>query len=913
MAKLNIDIGVNLGNTLQGLNSFLGSLELINGQLSAMTKNVSTLTGKKINIKAQVSSLTLPATNVKPINIPVQVNPTAINNATQSFSRLSGAANQANITLTNIGRVAQDLPYGFIGISNNLNPLVESFRDLKIQAAASGKSIGTELLNSLKGFGGIGIAVSAVSAAFSFLSVGLSYWSRGMSSAKKTSDDLITSTDLLNLSLVNIKKEFSGTGPLTEFELKLSSLKNAFVFGTSPIGNLRLKLVDFQNELLNTTPAIGSQAQQVEALKVQYDKAFKSLQDVNSESGKYTTFNNEYNNALQDVLTTYKDLEGIPESVIKKLEPTQQDALRAAVTAQKAYNEALTTEGSKRQQYQILEQEILNTKKAIAVQSAEDAASERKKRENQDSYLKLLKETKDDLLKIQGASNFNPLQKAEKSIDVINNFLNVGRDKFKEDFLKDAINPAAYQKKLDSLNIQKLLIEAQNLSKAIPLGIKDLKLEAKILNESTIDEQINSTKSKIKSLYGIFRDEGLKGILPKAIVFGQIRSAQEELKKLNLQKIGEEAKNIFEGLNNSISILKTKSVVFNISTTNDQLKETKAAFDKLSDIKIDFISKGNLEGAVAVQVLLESIKNTINTLSLQSLRENLTKTFGDFEKKFKGLERKELLFDVKLNKEKADAAVNALNELIKQGISPLDPRIIFLRLLGYKLNLQVKADDAAKKAADAINEALSKVFAQLGVTLGETLGVALAGGDVTDVLDSGIKALADNVKELGRTLIQMGTLAALAKANLFLSPGVTIAAGVGLVALGSYLQTKFKNGFAEGGFVSGKGHSTSDSIPAMLSNGEYVVKASSVRKFGKGYLDRLNQGQGFADGGMASIFTSGSRALVNRSDMPSFNPIKTNTADMMRGNNGYIAETKISGQDLKLILSRADRRYSNVT
>lgn len=46
---------------------------------------------------------------------------------------------------------------------------------------------------------------------------------------------------------------------------------------------------------------------------------------------------------------------------------------------------------------------------------------------------------------------------------------------------------------------------------------------------------------------------------------------------------------------------------------------------------------------------------------------------------------------------------------------------------------------------------------------------------------------------------------------------------------------------AAGGFVSGSGSSTSDSIPAMLSNGEYVIKASSVSRYGLDFMNSLNQ------------------------------------------------------------------------
>lgn len=50
---------------------------------------------------------------------------------------------------------------------------------------------------------------------------------------------------------------------------------------------------------------------------------------------------------------------------------------------------------------------------------------------------------------------------------------------------------------------------------------------------------------------------------------------------------------------------------------------------------------------------------------------------------------------------------------------------------------------------------------------------------------------------------------------------------------------------ATGGHISGPGTGTSDSIPAMLSNGEFVLRAASVRKleskYGSGILDYLNR------------------------------------------------------------------------
>lgn len=62
----------------------------------------------------------------------------------------------------------------------------------------------------------------------------------------------------------------------------------------------------------------------------------------------------------------------------------------------------------------------------------------------------------------------------------------------------------------------------------------------------------------------------------------------------------------------------------------------------------------------------------------------------------------------------------------------------------------------------------------------------------------------------------------------------------------------FGKAFASGGSVAGPGTGTSDSIPAMLSNGEYVLNAQAVDRLGVPFLNGLNTGRlrGFASGGL---------------------------------------------------------------
>jgi hypothetical protein len=50
--------------------------------------------------------------------------------------------NQASNALMNLGRIAQDAPFGFIGIQNNINPLLESFQRLKAETGSTSAALG---------------------------------------------------------------------------------------------------------------------------------------------------------------------------------------------------------------------------------------------------------------------------------------------------------------------------------------------------------------------------------------------------------------------------------------------------------------------------------------------------------------------------------------------------------------------------------------------------------------------------------------------------------------------------------------------------------------------------------------------------------------------------------------------------
>jgi hypothetical protein len=81
---------------------------------------------------------------------------------------------------------------------------------------------------------------------------------------------------------------------------------------------------------------------------------------------------------------------------------------------------------------------------------------------------------------------------------------------------------------------------------------------------------------------------------------------------------------------------------------------------------------------------------------------------------------------------------------------------------------------------------------------------------------------------------------------------------------GSVAKGTARSGLATGGPVRGPGTGTSDDVPAMLSNGEYVIKAASVDRYGHSFLRAINNGslRAFAKGGLVRGITKSEASTI---------------------------------------------------
>jgi len=134
-------------------------------------------------------------------------------------------------------------------------------------------------------------------------------------------------------------------------------------------------------------------------------------------------------------------------------------------------------------------------------------------------------------------------------------------------------------------------------------------------------------------------------------------------------------------------------------------------------------------------------------------------------------------------------------------------------------SLKTEADDVATRINGDVENAFATMFEQIG---------------------SGAKSAKDAFADFARSVISAINRIAAQKIAEELFGGMSKGGGGGL---GGLISGLFQwAGFASGGYVTGPGTTTSDSIPARLSAGEYVLRAEAVRRVGVEFLHALNGG-----------------------------------------------------------------------
>jgi hypothetical protein len=527
------------------------------------------------------------------------------------------------------------------------------------------------------------------------------------------------------------------------------------------------------------------------------------------------------------------------------------------------------------------------------------------------------KEINDDLDKIAGRRDLNPLEKSDKSIERIKQGLDYAVDKFGNIQFDDE-RFKKLEERLSEFKSIKVGLELEKIKSDLKTSFKLIEQRGSVLNIDVSVEKIKEAESAIDKLINKYLDETIP-VVKKDEILNDINVIQSQLRQLNLDVLVGKGEYAFKELSNDVSKLSSKQILLGVSTNKEALKTAKDAVDKILDIKIQLISEGDI--ARAEQLNDELQRATSYLAAFKSLA--ITERFNEYKKKateikyeFEQISKKlpatkKLELKIETDKKLLDEVTKTIDDEIANGISPIDPRILFLKILKGNLKVGIELDEDKKKKLEEDSKFLQESLSSGFASIGESIGTAIAeGGNIGAAFGKSVmESLGSFLQELGKRIIVASELISKAQALLGTTGGIF--AGIGLVTLGAIIKGLAGKGFASGGFVSGDGTSTSDSIPARLSNGEYVINAKSVRRYGKGFFDRINQGAGRYSSMSGTMNFAMGGAVSNWKDL-----INKGGANVVMGNesfNSTVAETIIKGQDLKLILKRADRRFNNST
>lgn len=136
-----------------------------------------------------------------------ETNTAAVKTGQTGMRELSKGANTANTSMINLGRTVSDAPFGFIGIANNIGPLVENFTQLRKESGSTGGAL-KALGSSLAGPGGVIVGIQLVVAAVQFAQLGFSRWGASSKKAKEDTDKLKQANESFVETVTKQKLEF---------------------------------------------------------------------------------------------------------------------------------------------------------------------------------------------------------------------------------------------------------------------------------------------------------------------------------------------------------------------------------------------------------------------------------------------------------------------------------------------------------------------------------------------------------------------------------------------------------------------------------------------------------------------------------------------------------------------------------
>jgi len=475
----------------------------------------------------------------------------------------------------------------------------------------------------------------------------------------------------------------------------------------------------------------------------------------------------------------------------------------------------------------------------------------------------------------------------------------------------------AFEKKSGKLNIFgsdkdiKKMVDDMRAAISGLLGGDDKTDAAAAKKAAELAERIAKARQEAALAFEKARLEGENKLLDNQLKIQEISITDYYTRKtqLALESIGEERKAREAALSamgtgadnepervkiqNELNILKLQEGSIIEENRVKQREALNELITQIGDVKTQL---NELQGTTSTDDITANLASKFSTL-----RDTLVKQFGEGSESVnlldtfldvKGAQEKFNLLktqydqtltemqakEVEIRKQQAAGtlspidALNQLNDVNKEYVATLDQLLPRLEEYANKVGspeLKLKLEDIKTKVTE-----LKTAQNDFGKTMGDAINSGWV--EMWQSFADGTKSAGEAFKDFARSVLSTFTkmmteiIAKAMMAKMLSSMG---SAGGGWGALFSTAFNAMSK--ADGGYIAGPGTGTSDSIPARLSNGEYVIKAASVRRVGVPFLDALNGGRikrggnFFAEGGLAvspSAGSSDSRLTVGLED-----------------------------------------------
>lgn len=219
----------------------------------------------------------------------------------QTFSKVAATSKQAGTAVFNLSRVVQDAPFGFIAISNNLQPLFDNFAQLKTQSGSIG--------GALKSLGGALVGPAGISLAFAAATSLVTVFSKELFSSGEAAKKAKSESDKLKESISGVfsetAKEAANVSSLVAVlraenetrDRKLQAIKDLKQIQPEVFANLKLE----GNEVVGLTNAYNNYIESLKtavAAKIKQAQLEQTIEKLLKVQGV----------TLTDQEKTYKDL-----------------------------------------------------------------------------------------------------------------------------------------------------------------------------------------------------------------------------------------------------------------------------------------------------------------------------------------------------------------------------------------------------------------------------------------------------------------------------------------------------------------------------------------------------------------------------------------------------------------------------